>query len=379
MLIFNPTSGGRPYTKDYNKNGVKEDLIATLDHILSENSIVCFNGKPEEFALIFPTLNCSHLYLSSAGNNFFIAYKTPQESIVKTYRYENEFIDISQAEILATEPVDLNKIEENIKIKIQDLKAFHDDVASTVDFDETILIDERIQNFAKFLEDLPEEKKESFLEAISNQHLTNDDINILLGRKKSLEIFKEELGKATWDERRWQKFFEENPWIFGYGLNYQYLKILQREAHISSVDLDGKNEVIGDFLMAHKFTVLVELKRPDTKLFGDKIERSETWKLSNELHYAVSQILAQKAEWQIKSRSTNFDTTGKRITEETYDPKTILIIGNTEQFAGDSKESTIKARTFELFRRNSRNIEILTFDELYERADYIVNQKNKNK
>jgi len=35
----------------------------------------------------------------------------------------------------------------------------------------------------------------------------------------------------------------------------------------------------------------------------------------------------------------------------------------------------IKAKTFELYRRNSRNIEILTYSELYERAYYIVNQK----
>ncbi len=34
----------------------------------------------------------------------------------------------------------------------------------------------------------------------------------------------------------------------------------------------------------------------------------------------------------------------------------------------------IKQKTFELYRRDSRNVEILTYDELYERAYYIVNQ-----
>jgi hypothetical protein len=29
-------------------------------------------------------------------------------------------------------------------------------------------------------------------------------------------------------------------------------------------------------------------------------------------------------------------------------------------------------KTFELFRRDSRNVEILTFDELYDRATFIV-------
>ena len=32
----------------------------------------------------------------------------------------------------------------------------------------------------------------------------------------------------------------------------------------------------------------------------------------------------------------------------------------------------IKKKTFELFRRDSRNIEIITYDELYERAKFIA-------
>jgi len=32
-------------------------------------------------------------------------------------------------------------------------------------------------------------------------------------------------------------------------------------------------------------------------------------------------------------------------------------------------------KTFELFRRDSRNVEILTYDELYNRAEYIVHSK----
>ena len=33
-----------------------------------------------------------------------------------------------------------------------------------------------------------------------------------------------------------------------------------------------------------------------------------------------------------------------------------------------------KAKTFELFRRNCKDIEILTYDELFDRAYFIVNQ-----
>lgn len=235
----------------------------------------------------------------------------------------------------------------------------------------------KIEEVLSFIESLPKEKKTDILELFGSQHLTNEDINILLGRKKSLEIFELHLKNLDWEEKEWQQFFEENSWIFGYGLNYQYLKILQREGHISNVDLNGKNEVIIDFLMASSnFTILVELKRPDTPLFGTQIERSETWKLSTDLHSALSQILAQKAEWQLKSESENYDSNNKLIKQKTVDPKTILIIGSSNQYSGEeNKVNKIKSRTFELFRRNSRNIDIITYDELYARAYYIVFQQ----
>lgn len=90
-----------------------------------------------------------------------------------------------------------------------------------------------------------------------------------------------------------------------------------------------------------------------------------------------NKILTQKAEWEIKSQTEQFDSSGELIYEKTIDPKTILIIGNTSQFKGTDRESVIKAKTFELFRRNSRNIEIITFDELYEKASFIVNNELK--
>ncbi|MDQ3174758.1 MAG: DUF4263 domain-containing protein [Acidobacteriota bacterium] len=51
----------------------------------------------------------------------------------------------------------------------------------------------------------------------------------------------------------------------------------------------------------------------------------------------------------------------------TVQPKGILVIGHTNQLTDVSKRNT-----FELFRRNVLNPEILTFDELHERAKFIV-------
>ncbi len=222
--------------------------------------------------------------------------------------------------------------------------------------------------------------RETLLKSLRNQVLTKKDLDILSGRKEGLETFKSELYKETqdWNEKNWQSFFNDNPWIFGYGLDYRYLNIIQKEASVSNVDLDAKNTVISDFLLGDtRFTVLVELKRPDTPLFETAGNRSKTWRLSKDITNSISQILTQKAEWEIKSQTEQFDSSGELIYEKTIDPKTILVIGNTSQFKGTDRESVIKAKTFELFRRNSRNIEIITFDELFEKASFIVNNELK--
>lgn len=224
------------------------------------------------------------------------------------------------------------------------------------------------------------EDREKILELFRKQNLTREDLDILSGRKLGLQVFEQQLEEdSDWGEKEWQEFFENNDWILGYGLDYKFLQILQREVHLSDVDLDGKNDVIGDFLTGcSNFTVLVELKRPDTDLFKETQNRASSWKLSSHLTDAVSQILAQKAKWEIKSEGRNYNEKNELITQETHDPKTILVIGNTKEFQGDDRISQIKRKSFELFRRNLRNIEIFTFDELLNRAKFIVRERNFN-
>jgi hypothetical protein len=232
-------------------------------------------------------------------------------------------------------------------------------------------------------------------ELISSGIITSVDIVNIGYRKKQLEVFDKLLNQTDYfetyitennimdkrPESVWQYFFNSNDWIFGYGLDYRFLGILQKEAHVSNTDVAGRDSVINDFLLGcNKFTVLVELKRPDTELFGKDKNRSNSWTLSSDLISALSQILEQKVSWQIFSdvnANRNFDDEGNLIKQKTIDPKSILVIGRASQFEGEDKENQIKAKTFELFRRDSRNIEIVTYDELYERAKFIVEHRQK--
>lgn len=277
--------------------------------------------------------------------------------------YNNEFHELLEF-LTLVRFIDLSNLN-NFKQSLSNLK-------------QKVLVDQDEKDLVQAFKTFKGESRLKLLEQIRDEKLTKEDLDILSGRKRGLETFYEQLYvEKDWNEPQWQSFFQKNTWIFGYGLDYRFLTILQREASVSSSDLDGKNTVESDFLLGSTdFTVLVELKRPDTPLFESSQNRSRSWKLSKQLVDAVSQILAQKASWEIEATKACYNSEGDLLNQKTCDPKCILIIGNKNQFSGNQREQDIKFRTFELFRRDSRNIEILTYDELYERANFIVNQKN---
>jgi hypothetical protein len=218
--------------------------------------------------------------------------------------------------------------------------------------------------------------------------ISSKDIVNTAFRKRGLQIFSDLKNNSEYwktyaeangfkkhsEEKVWQYFFEKNQWIFGYSLDYRYQEILQREVHLSNAELDGSNTVIGDYLLGDNFfTTFVELKKPSTLLFANKGNRSNSWKLSNDLIESVSQILEHKASGLIRLDSPQY-INGEPLTQKAYDSKVILIIGDWKELENSSKtlEKEIKKKTLELFRRDSRNVEILTFDELFERAKFIV-------
>lgn len=221
--------------------------------------------------------------------------------------------------------------------------------------------------------------------------ITSKDIVNTAFRKRGLQIFKRlisendywkvyatENGLSTHsEEKTFQYFFEKNQWIFGYGLDYRYQNILQREAHLSDAELNGSNTVIGDYLLGDKmFTTFIELKKPSTNLFGKSSNRSNSWKLSNDLIDSFSQILEHKASGLLRLEKQQY-IDGEPLKQKAFDSKVILIIGHWNELDESSStlEREIKKKTLELFRRDSRNVEILTFDELYERATFIVEGK----
>lgn len=213
-----------------------------------------------------------------------------------------------------------------------------------------------------------------------HDHLTQEEINLLLGRRQALEQFDAQLSSGAWSETKWQDFFEVQNWVFGYGLDYRIMRQFDREMVVGAGGTDNREKPTVDFLMNFTdYTVLVEIKRPDTSIFqSQKSARAGTWRFSADFMDAISQVLEQKAGWLNAAQSReHFNKAGtSRLEARTRDAKTILVIGNRAEFgrSGNLREANIKRDTFELFRRDTRSIEIITFDELFERANFIIKE-----
>ncbi|WP_165448413.1 Shedu immune nuclease family protein [Rhizobium ruizarguesonis] len=208
--------------------------------------------------------------------------------------------------------------------------------------------------------------------------LSHNEINLLLGRRQALEEFERQLAAGQWAEASWQDFFERQSWVFGYGLDYRIMRQFDREMVVGAGGTDNRERPTVDYLMNFTdYSVLVEIKRPDTPIFQEKRSgRAGTWRFSNEFMDAVSQVIEQKAEWLVQAQTgQNYDKSGtRRMTARTRDPKAILVLGRGSEIegGGSARDAEVRRDTFELFRRDTRNVDIVTFDELFDRARFIT-------
>lgn len=238
-------------------------------------------------------------------------------------------------------------------------------------------------NVKKYLHEHPE-----LIKSIIENEIEEGDLVALSYRKKQLEEFKLLLSSNNAQESDWQKFFEKNTWIFGYGLSYIFqtgLNDKKIEQVVSGYDFNsGGKRVDGLLKTAGIINSLcfIEIKTHKTDLLESRPYRKGCWAISSELSGAVSQIqntisLATKNIYdKIQIKNDKGDLTGEEIFN--FHPKAFLVVGKLDEFKSDHGVNSDKYRSFELFRKNVFSPEIITFDELYERAKFIVSQHDVN-
>ncbi|MFE3753559.1 Shedu immune nuclease family protein [Nocardia tengchongensis] len=186
------------------------------------------------------------------------------------------------------------------------------------------------------------------------------------------------------EEGVWQHFFEQNPWIFGVSLSGQLLTSWSEkklEQVVSGHSLSGPGKRVDALLRTSgriSSLVFAEIKTPNTELLMKKPYRSGCWAPSHELAGAVAQVqgTVHLAVKEIGEKLDKKDEDGSNIPGEVaylLRPRSYLIVGNLASLRGKGDGvHEDRFRSFELFRRNLSEPEVVTFDELLERAKWIV-------
>lgn len=180
----------------------------------------------------------------------------------------------------------------------------------------------------------------------------------------------------TWDANRqnadeafWQLTFAEN----NYALSQVFavpLIFIEDSAYVGGMNVDRKSGKLADFLFAHESSfeaVLIEIKTPVTKLLGGKYR--QTYRPSAKLTGAVMQVLDYRRTL-IANQSSIMEDSGREL--RAFSPKCVVVAGN----GASELDSQVKRRAFEDFRTNSRDVEIVTYDELFRKIESLASLFN---
>ena len=181
---------------------------------------------------------------------------------------------------------------------------------------------------------------------------------------------------GDWNEPLGQGYFQRNKWIFGHNLVYQFVSNLANQGHVGGTTLIGRGGQRTDIIIYTqanaRFTVLVDIKRPDSTLLERKEYRNKVYPLGEDLTGGASQLQSYCRTWAIEgSRQEENAAELQESSIFNYEPRSILVIGNLAELDNQNKRAT-----FELYRRNLHNPEIITYDELLERVRFTVHVGN---
>jgi hypothetical protein len=199
-------------------------------------------------------------------------------------------------------------------------------------------------------------------------------------RSRAMHIYKEFLEEVIWmghsasrlieflnlwdqhqtngDEEFWQIKFTEHSYVLSQAFSAPVVLIRER-AYVGGMNLDRKDARFVDYLFSTETSrdaLLIELKTPVTKLLGAKYR--SVYGPSRELNGAVVQLLDYRRQLAQDLESVKRGT-GHEL--RYFNPRCLLLAGNGQAELGDPK----KRESFEVFRSGLKDVEILTYDELF--------------
>lgn len=201
---------------------------------------------------------------------------------------------------------------------------------------------------------------------VFKQHLEDA---VLMGQsaKRVIDILKIwDNNQANDDEEFWQIKLTENSYVISQVFAVPAV-FIKDKAYVGGMNIDRKESKFVDYLFSaesSRESILVEIKTPVTKLLGSKYRG--VYHPSSELTGAIVQVLEYRSELINNLKDI---TEGTSYNISAFNPKCVVIAGNGKLQLKDEPER----KSFELFRANLKDVEIVTYDELFRKVEILAN------
>jgi hypothetical protein len=197
--------------------------------------------------------------------------------------------------------------------------------------------------------------------------------NDLSGLNASIGIVTLEKAVALWkqlkdhdDEEFWHEVLEQHPFLLTQLFHYPIV-IVRKKAYVGGKLLDNSGGTVVDFLAKNQNTgaaVIIEIKTPGTPLLAREY-RHDAYPWSWEVCGAISQVLHYQNSL---TRDVVRLRQGVDDHLESDALRCLVIAGNV----GEQLNTNAKKRSFERLRENLHGVSVIGFDELFGRAEKML-------
>ena len=184
--------------------------------------------------------------------------------------------------------------------------------------------------------------------------------NILAEYKKLLD--------SDTKEERWHQFFKSNMSIISMAFNFPMIYFGDK-AYVGGKGISNKGGHEADFLLKNICNgnlAILEIKTHMKSLLNNKKYRNGVYAPSEELSGGITQVLTQRYSLIVESNGLDIENAS------VINPPCFLVIGKLSDYNSD-KEKKI---SFELFRSSIHGLQILAFDEVYEKLNNLYKALN---
>lgn len=357
--------------QNYNSNELDvadvEDIFVNLPDVFIENYNygLGFLKKYNQIASFIETLGAKHLYIMKhepTSYNKELETMIINEKDLRTLQRTIDKISARASKISSSTKHDV--IAEIL------LEFIGQSLGHTVNLEKTN-VNKRITKTAlRPLNEVSRQRQNEAVEIVTanSRKMLQEQRGKLVKLRKDIDLVTledlirkfDEMLEQDLEEFCWQRLFEENPFILNMAFGVPIIKV-HCHAYVGGRKITGGGDKITDFLVKNSISnnaAIIEIKKPTTRLLSTTTYRQDVHSPSSDLSGATNQLLDQIYKFQksiasLKEESGVYDI-------ETYSVIGVLLIGRSMVISSERK-------SFELFRGNSKNIVILTFDELLEK------------